>query len=75
MLVEWQHKQAYIVKNCMTDIDPVREKEEKVKVNQFLLNYFLFLLYQFLVHGSILSKVCVMINHLFFYDFAVDCQV
>lgn len=32
-LVDSRHKKVYKVKNCITDIDPEREKEEKEKVN------------------------------------------
>lgn len=32
-LVDSRHKKVYKVKNCVTDIDPEREKEEKEKVN------------------------------------------
>lgn len=31
-LVDSRHKKVYKVKNCITDIDPEREKEEKEKV-------------------------------------------
>lgn len=31
-LVDSRHKKVYKVKNCVTDIDPEREKEEKEKV-------------------------------------------
>jgi RNA polymerase-associated protein LEO1 len=31
-LVDSRHRKAYKVKNCITDIDPEREKEEKEKV-------------------------------------------
>lgn len=31
-LVDSQHRKVYKVKNCVTDIDPEREKEEKEKV-------------------------------------------
>lgn len=32
-LVDSRHKKVYKVKNCITDIDPEREKEEKEKVS------------------------------------------
>lgn len=31
-IVDSRHKKVYKVKNCITDIDPEREKEEKEKV-------------------------------------------
>lgn len=31
-LVDSRHKKVYKVKNCVTDIDPEREKEEKERV-------------------------------------------
>lgn len=31
-LVDSRHKKVYKVKNCITDIDPEREKEQKEKV-------------------------------------------
>lgn len=31
-LVDSRHKKVYKVKNCFTDIDPEREKEQKEKV-------------------------------------------
>lgn len=31
-LVDSRHKKAYKVKNCFTDVDPEREKEQKEKV-------------------------------------------
>ena len=31
-LVDSRHKKVYKVKNCITDIDPEREKEEKERV-------------------------------------------
>ena len=31
-LVDSRHKKVYKIKNCITDIDPEREKEEKEKV-------------------------------------------
>lgn len=31
-LVDSRHKKVYKVKNCITDIDPEREKEEREKV-------------------------------------------
>lgn len=36
-LVDSRHKKVYRVKNCITDIDPEREKEQKEKV--FILEY------------------------------------
>ena len=36
-LVDSRHKKVYKVKNCITDIDPEREKEEKEKVSILLL--------------------------------------
>lgn len=42
-LVDSRHKKVYKVKNCVTDIDPEREKEKKEKVfiivNLFYLAY------------------------------------
>lgn len=32
-LVDSRHKKVYKVKNCVTDIDPEREKEAKEKVS------------------------------------------
>lgn len=32
-LVDSRHKKVYKVKNCITDIDPEREKEEKERVS------------------------------------------
>lgn len=33
-LVDSRHKKVFKVKNCITDIDPEREKEQKEKVGQ-----------------------------------------
>lgn len=35
-LVDSRHKKVYKVKNCITDIDPEREKEEKEKVQSII---------------------------------------
>lgn len=37
-LVDSRHKKVYKVKNCITDIDPEREKEEREKVLQELVH-------------------------------------
>lgn len=36
-LVDSRHKKVYKVKNCITEIDPEREKEEKEKVKKLFL--------------------------------------
>lgn len=36
-LVDSRHKKVYKVKNCITDIDPEREKEEKERVNNLMM--------------------------------------
>ena len=36
-LVDSRHKKVYKVKNCITDIDPEREKEEKERVNDLMV--------------------------------------
>lgn len=42
-LVDSRHKKVYKVKNCFTDIDPEREKEQKEKV-KLMSNGFYFAL-------------------------------
>lgn len=42
-LVDSRHKKVYKVKNCFTDIDPEREKEQKEKVK--LMDYILLFLH------------------------------
>lgn len=36
-LVDSRHKKVYKVKNCITDIDPEREKEQKEKVHKLAM--------------------------------------
>ena len=38
-LVDSRHKKVFKVKNCITDIDPEREKEQKEKVGQLAMRY------------------------------------
>lgn len=35
-LVDSRHKKVYKVKNCITDVDPEREKEQKEKVTYII---------------------------------------
>lgn len=52
-LVDSRHKKVYKVKNCITDIDPEREKEEKEKVIGWAVDSFLLLWIKFLFDLSV----------------------
>lgn len=52
-LVDSRNKKVYKVKNCITDIDPEREKEEKEKVCQrFTNNLWKTIYHKDHMHGS-----------------------
>lgn len=70
-LVDSRHKKVYKVKNCITDIDPEREKEQKEKVHKLamwfffidpLVNWFQF--YSFMWLHRLLIRILKLMNFL-----------
>lgn len=55
-LVDSRHKKVYKVKNCVTDIDPEREKEEKERVMCCL-----FVSVWYLVLWTFLLIICLVV--------------